>query len=254
MAFSNSLVLKNSGPATNLVRAYILGDESSTGKIKDIVNNVEKSITINGGMTRATDSDGAALVCATEASDYASIAEDLDPSGTAMSVVLVFKPSTTTISDWRTLFSMFNASGALVHMGKYNGSTDLYWSNQGALLQFTALSNLAANTITTIVVTWDGTNAKLFMPNVANISHSWTEGVHPQTSGASTTLRIANNGSGDGGFRGNYYFWGYSDTAWSDTDAQAVADNAESALFASSGGGDTVSKLLLKLQTQGAFL
>lgn len=233
MAIDSGTTLQTTGPAAAFARAYLLGVESSLGKIKDLVNNVEKAITLNGGMTRGSDADGDALICATEATDYASLAEDLDPTGTAMSVALVFKPSTTTISDWRALFAMFNASGPLVHMGKFDGTGDFYWSNQGSLLQFTALSNLAANTVTTIAVTWDGTNAKLFMPNVASLSHSWTEGAHPQTSGAATALRIANSSSGDGGFRGRYYFWGYANTAWSDTDAQAVADDIEGTLFAS---------------------
>lgn len=246
MAIGSSTTLQGSGLAADLVRAFCLGVESSTGKVREMVSGVERAIALNNSMTRGSDADGDYLVSA-GSTQYAQIADSFDPAGGEYTVVLVWKPSTLTPPDWVGAMVYGRAAGDWIWaLGKYDGTADYYESrNTSSVLQHGGgLLGLAANTLQVMVVTWKKTiGSKIFVTGQPSPITS-SGNTFDQSIVTADYLRIANSPNFDGSWLGKYYFFAYSDTAWSDVDAQAVADNLESKLFATGGGGAVFANTL----------
>jgi hypothetical protein len=259
--FDDNTALQSTGLATTLNRAYLPGVSDVTGTVKELVTATNKTISLNGGATLTTEPEGSCVSIAST-TQYAEIAESFNPPRTGFSLVMTYKLSVTPpATDWAALNTLFvgsTHSDWAYSISSFPEATTADTLDVGVEEfvdgQWVGARHLlgSAGEFMTAVITWagDGTAPRLFVTGGAGATVLNTT-LTGQAAGTITSLVIGDPGNS---WPSKQYFFAYSDTVWSDTDAQAVADNVAAQLLTttavSSGGG---TKLYLRTTTDNGL-
>ena len=229
----NSGTTLNTGKGALITRAWKPGVISSAGNIREMVTNAEAALTLHINANQGSDADGDYLE-SLDVSDYGTVVETLDPTGNVFTLILHCKLSTLAPSaSYNGLCGLYKAGGLSLITLLQDGAGTSFRADWGpsaatALFEDTTLL-LTVNTLTTFVVTNNGTTQKLLITGVSPPTALSDTGA--QDTGAATEFAF-------GAWPGRYYFAGLIDgTALSDVDAQAVANNINAELFDAVGGG-----------------
>lgn len=244
MPFDSSLTL-NAGLGAQLTRAVLPGVNGSggAGTAKELVTAGSPTRTLNNSAALGSDAAGNYVTVGHNTTDSCYVAETLDPTNAAGTLILTFKPlDTAGAGSWLPLAGLGNNDGSQpimfgLHLVGSGPAMGLARAASGFSQFDAAESNFANNTLITVVITYDagGSAVKFYSTSQSVITGSFDSGT--QITGASTKWFVGAMPGWGNAYGVQMYFIGYIDNvALGATDAQAIADDAEAQLFTAAGG------------------